>query len=278
MNRLKKAVPFIALAVVAVVIPVLATTFSSSTATAAPTATSDVNLDLVILVNRMELTKDQMQALHDILVDLVSQRTALQTALEEKKQAFEAEMLAFGGTSEELDARLAAYRTEIQALVESSRDAHTAAFEKLGALLTYKQGMLLEQVLPRLDGSLAGDLRGAAGILGMAQGARLQRMMQGAPQTAGQSGSEQAAPAGMTSGIGQAPWAAQNAPEGQAQLGQASGEGQAGAPNGQGLAVRFLRGQVASRMGRQQAGSPRGDGLDLLEQLIRVLELKLGQA
>ncbi|MCX6093865.1 MAG: hypothetical protein NTY63_03465 [Candidatus Bipolaricaulota bacterium] len=270
MKRLKKAIPFIALVLAAVVIPVLATTFSNGGTSAVPSTASEINLDLVLLVNRMELTKDQMQALHDILVDLAGQREALQTALEEKRVAFETEMLAFSGTSEELGTRLEAYRTELRELVESRRDAAAAAYEKLGDLLTYNQGMLLEQVLPRLDGSLTGDLRGQARIAEMGRGARLQSMMQGPSQTSAPLGSEQTPPAGMSG------------ESNQAQLGQVGTEAgqvpnplQFGARNGQGCA---MPGQTANGSGFQRMGAMPQNGLQILEELIRVLELKLSQA
>lgn len=279
MKRLKKAVPFIALAVAVVMIPVLATTFSSNGTSAAPSATSDVNLDLVLLVNRMELTKDEMQALHDILVDLAGQRAALETALEEKRIAFEAEMLAFRGTSEELDARLEAHQTEIRALVESTRDAAAAAFEKLGDLLTYNQGLLLEQVLPRLDGSLAGDLREWAATSEAGQSARLRFMMRDPARASGEPGSEQTLPEGTSGRVGQT-WRGQAGPQVGAQAGQAPNPLQIGDGNGQGLASRLMRGQTGNEIGFQRMGAmaQRTNGLQLLEELIRVLELKLSQA
>lgn len=276
MKRLKKAVPFIALAIVVVMIPVLATTFSNNGNSVAPGATSDTNLDLVLLVNRMELTKDQMQALHDILVDLAGQREALQTALEEKRVAFETEMLAFSGTSEELDVRLEAYRTELRGLVESRSDAAVAAYEKLGDLLTYNQGMLLEQVLPRLDGSLAGDLRGWARIAEMSQGARLQLMRQGPSRSSGEPSNEQTPPAGTSGEPGQAQLG-QACPQAGTEAGQAPNPLQFGARSGQRC---LMPGQTANGIGLQRMGAmPQGaNGLQLLEELIRVLELKLSQA
>ncbi|MEN6369046.1 MAG: hypothetical protein ABFD77_05020 [Thermotogota bacterium] len=276
MRRLKKAAPFIALAVAAVMIPVLATTFSNSGTSPTPGATSDVNLELVLLVNRMELTKDQMQALHDILVDLAGQREALETAFEEKRVAFETEMLAFAGTSEELDARLEAYRTELRELVESRRDAITAAYKKLGDLLTYNQGMLLEQVLPRLDGSLAGDVRGLARMVETGQGARLQSMMQGPSQAPAPSGNEQTPPAGTVGEPGQ-PQLGQACPSTGTKAGQGPNPLQFSARGGQG---RLMLGPMANGSGFPRMGAlpQSGNGLQLLEELIRVLELKLSPA
>ncbi|MDD5263788.1 MAG: hypothetical protein PHU43_03030 [Candidatus Bipolaricaulis sp.] len=274
MKRLKKAAPFIALAVVVVMIPVLATTFSNNGTTTAPSATSDVSLDLVLLVNRMELTKDEMQALHDVLVDLAGQREALETALEEKRIAFETEMLAFSGTSDELDARLEAHRTEIRTLVESTRDAAVAAYEKVGDLLTYNQGMLLEQVLPRLDGSLAGDLRGWVGSPEMSQGARLRFMMQGLARAFGEPGNDSTS---AEEGRGRA-GRGQAGPQRGIEAGQAPNPLQIG--NGRGLGLGSMRGQTASGVSpRQVEAMPQGaNGPRVLEELIRVLELKLGQS
>ena len=278
MKRLRKAFPFIAIAVAAIVIPVLAATLPGAAPAGAADTTSDVSLDLVLLVNRMELTKDQMQALRDILVDLVGQRSTLQTALEEKKTAFEAEMIAFTGTAAELDARLETHRTEVKALVASRRDARAAALEKLGTLLSYKQGMLLEQVLPRLDGSLAGDLQG---MLGTGPDARLRLIGQGMAQPSSNPDPGASTPVGMNGRFGRGSRTGSTASEDQARLGQACPqmEGNGGvtlaAPYGQRMALRVLSGRLADRMG---AGPEGGEEPSLLEGLIRVLELKLGQA
>ena len=283
MKHVKRAAPFIALVVAAVVIPVLASTLSGSEAETAPSATSDVNLDLVILVNRMELTKEQMQTLHDTLVSIVDQRDRLCIALEDKRAALEAEMIAFRGTEEALDACLATYREEVAALLTSTRDAHTTAFEELGELLTYDQGVLLERVLPRLDGTLTGDIRAQIRSGETVRGLRWLSLKASAPAGSNRSDGNPAPRVRMNWGFA---WAMPGALEGQERWGETSP--QTGAetapsnlsPSGQGPLTRFIQRQTGNAVGfwRVKVPSERQGGLPILKELIRVLELKLGQA
>ncbi|GEM_PF-1011165 len=287
MKHVKRAAPFIALVVAAVVIPVLASTLSGSETDTAPSATSDVNLDLVILVNRMELTKEQMQTLHDTLVGIVDQRDGLRVALEDKRAALEAEMIAFRGTEEELDARLAAYQAEVAAMLKSSRDGHTTAFEELGELLTYNQGVLLERILPRLDGTLTGDIRAQIRSGETGRGMRWLSLKGSASAGLNRSEGDPAPRATMNWGFG---WAMPGALEGQERWGETSPQADAetapstsspsGTRSGQGPLMRFIQRQTGNAVGfwRMEAPSEREGGLPILEELIRVLELKLGQA
>jgi hypothetical protein len=287
MKHVKRAAPFIALVVAAVVIPVLASTLSGSEADTAASATSDVNLDLVILVNRMELTKEQMQTLHDIVVGIVGQRDGLRVALEDKRATLEAEMIAFRGTEEELDARLAAYRAEVAALLESTRDAQAAAVEELGELLTYNQGVLLERILPRLDGALTGDIRAQIRSRETDRGARWLSLRGSAPAGLNRLEGDPPPCVAMNWGFG---WAMPGALEGQERWGETSPQADAetapstsspsGTRSGQGPLMRFIQRQTGNAVGfwRMQAPSERQGGHPVLEELIRVLELKLGQA
>lgn len=260
MKRLRKAIPFLALVAAAVVIPVLASTLSGDDANAAPDTASGVDLDLILWVNRMELTDEQMQALYDALVEVVEERDALQTALAERKAAFKAEMLAFRGTSEELNARLEAYRSEIEILFESGREAYAAMIERLGDLLTYKQGSLLERLLSQRNRIYAGDndlaARGASAAFG--QPVPLQTPSREARggfvlPTWGKSESSDEADSGT--------------PRGAAQRGPAARVRSFAGPS---LGWELLLGD--------RSPSVQGGRMRVLEELIRVLEMKLHPA
>jgi len=71
---------------------------------------SEANLALLILINRLELTTSQMQQIHDILVGILNEASAISG----KREAFAQEMLRFDGSAEKLDARLETFRTQIE--------------------------------------------------------------------------------------------------------------------------------------------------------------------
>lgn len=272
MSRLRKSIPFIALGVLVVVVPVLANTVFAGQ-NGDPTATaSDVNMGLLLLVNRMDLSQDQMQTLHQLLSELLDQQETWRAALAEKQDAFEQQMIAFQGTPEELDVLIEAQRTAVADLVRTSREEYAALFDELGDLLTYNQGMLLEKVLPRLDGSLLDDRL----LLGWAARAAAQ----GTPSAGRQPAGGQGSPPGGSTGFGQPAWGATTPSDDQTAAGRTSndaanpcsGQMNAQAPAGSSALGPFQRG-MAFAGGPQAAG--RGDGLQILEQLIRLLELKL---
>jgi len=287
MKHVKRAAPFIALVIAAVVIPVLATTLSGSEPDTAPDAASNVNLDLVILVNRMELTEEQMRTLHDTLVKIVDQQEGLRVALESKGTAFEAEMIAFRGTAEELDARLAAHQAEVATAFESFRDARIAAFEELGELLTYSQGVLLEQLLPRLDGALTGDIHAPIRTGDTDRGVWWLGLRGNALAGEDRPEGDRTSRARMDWEFG---WAIPGALEGRARWRGTSPESDDettpsdsssdGTDGGRGLLLRVARRQARNAAGFWGAETPsaRQGALPMLEELIHILKLKLGEA
>ncbi len=131
----------------------------------AVTSSSDAtgaDLEVVLLVNRLELSRQQMETLHST-IDGLAEKSAV---LDEKRDAFEREMIAFSGTSAELDTRLTAFQKEMTAtraaLVEDTRAAAAA----LKDTLTMKQGEILAAARPgllgRLDVPSSTDSTGAA--------------------------------------------------------------------------------------------------------------------
>ena len=98
------------------------------------------DIPMLTLIDRLQLTHDQTQKMHDILAGLVTRVAAVQT----ESQALANDLLAFHGTQDELDQKLADFKAGIGTPL---RDAVT----QLGDVLTYNQGKLLQRaVLGRL--------------------------------------------------------------------------------------------------------------------------------
>lgn len=107
---------------------------------------SEANLALLILINRLELTTGQMQQIHDILVGILDEASAIS----EKREAFAREMLRFSGSAEKLDARLETFRTQIEGNLGALRENIQNAADELRTILTAKQGDILRSNLREL--------------------------------------------------------------------------------------------------------------------------------
>ena len=104
---------------------------------------SEANLALLILINRLELTTGQMQQIHDILVAILDEASAISG----KREAFSQEMLRFDGSAEKLDARLETFRTQIEGNLSVLRENTQNAVDELTTILTIKQGDILRSSL-----------------------------------------------------------------------------------------------------------------------------------
>lgn len=104
---------------------------------------SEANLALLILINRLELTTGQMQQIHDILVGILDEASAISG----KREAFAQEMLRFDGSAEKLDARLETFRTQIEGNLSALRENTQNAVDELTTILTIKQGDILRSSL-----------------------------------------------------------------------------------------------------------------------------------
>ena len=107
------------------------------------------SLPFLVLVNRLELTTDQMEEMRNILMGI----QANQDIQYERIAALEEEMIAFKGSAEELDERLEDFRTESQVQDELARENVAEAMDRLSEILSFKQGEILQGILPRLVGS-----------------------------------------------------------------------------------------------------------------------------
>jgi hypothetical protein len=118
-----------------------------------------VNLPMVILINRLELTSDQMQSLKETIDGLLVERSRVDQALVD----FEQEMIAFAGTSDELDARLEEFRAERVQSADAFRDKVTVAIDEFKNTLSMKQGEILREAFPGLT-HRAASVDSASGI------------------------------------------------------------------------------------------------------------------
>jgi len=109
-----------------------------------------LNLPMVLLVNRLELSRQQMETLLSTINGLLDQTAVL----DQKRAAFEQEMIAFSGTAEELDVRLATFQTQMKTARTALDDEMAAAIATLKDTLTMKQGEILTAAFPGVVGHL----------------------------------------------------------------------------------------------------------------------------
>jgi len=104
------------------------------------------NLGLLIMINRLELTPTQMQQVHDILAKVLDEASVLQ----EKREAFEQEMIRFNGTAEQLDALFEGFQKEQSGQTAVLQETAQDAIDELKDVLTFKQGETLINMLNQL--------------------------------------------------------------------------------------------------------------------------------
>ena len=124
------------------------------------------NLPLLVLVNRLELTPEQMEEIHGLLAGLLEEREALEL----RRAELEQDLIAFTGAAEELDEILEVFRAETEEQAQAARQHAADVIDQIKEILTLKQGELLAEVFPGLLGERdATELpRGNVGrILGM---------------------------------------------------------------------------------------------------------------
>ena len=111
-------------------------------------AVSESDLPMLILVNRLELSEEQMTALNNILSDLVDEKQEGERLIAE----FEEAMIRFNGTGEELDVMLGSFREDQQALAETLSESIETSLDEVRDLLSINQGIVLREQLPQLLG------------------------------------------------------------------------------------------------------------------------------
>ena len=121
-------------------------------------SSADGNLSLLILVNRLELSEEQMRSLHSIFTGLLEEKEGMDGLRAE----FEDAMIEFNGTSEQLDELLVAFREDREALAEAMSESIETSLDDVRDLLSINQGIALREALPELlgGGSFLGPDRG----------------------------------------------------------------------------------------------------------------------
>ena len=136
----------IAVAALAALAAIPASTQVAQTSSQAASSQSSGNLPLILLVNRLELSRSQMETVRTTIENLLAQGNVLS----QKEASFESDMIAFNGTAEELDTRLAAFSADMKAAREDFRKQAAAAVDTLEETLTMKQGKILIEAFPGL--------------------------------------------------------------------------------------------------------------------------------
>jgi len=125
------------------------------TTTADAEASDDSTLAMLVLINRLELSAEQMSSLHGLVTGLMDERAGAEALREDLEEA----MIAFNGTGEELDELLAVFREDQIAVAESLRDSVVETMDSMRDMLSINQGLVLRNALPGLLGE-RGDLDG----------------------------------------------------------------------------------------------------------------------
>jgi ElaB/YqjD/DUF883 family membrane-anchored ribosome-binding protein len=115
------------------------------------------NLQLLITINRMELSPTQMQEIHDILAGVLSEADTLKA----DRDAFTQEMLEFNGSTDELDAMLETFQEQMKDKTASVRESMQGALDEIKGILTIKQGEILsESLMPMRGGEFSTRMQG----------------------------------------------------------------------------------------------------------------------
>jgi len=109
------------------------------------------DIQLLILIDRMNLSVDQMQALHDALKSVVDQASGLK----DLAASFRQDLINFQGDEDMLDALVQGYRTKLRDAMEGIREQAQEALDSLKDTLTIRQGELLRAALmPEAQGMM----------------------------------------------------------------------------------------------------------------------------
>jgi len=147
MQRFKRTIPLLALLV-------LVASFTGAAQTdrimAVAPDEDGVNLRLLLFINELGLDQQQMETIAGLFQGVLDEQDQLRAAVEAYNQAFEDEMLAFIGTSEELEAAIDAHRAGMDGFTDAYQFSLNEMIDTLGETLTYAQGQLFFSVMPQL--------------------------------------------------------------------------------------------------------------------------------
>ena len=132
------------------------------------------NLSMLILVNRLELSEEQMEELRDILTGLLEDKDGMDALRAE----FEESMINFSGTGEELDELLATFREDQGTLTEAMRESIESSLDEARDLLSINQGIALREALPSMLGRDTSRASGSIPSLPMGRADMMEQMQQ----------------------------------------------------------------------------------------------------
>ena len=167
-KKLLRILPLVIIVGLVVAIPASTQIFRRS----ASANEESANLQLLVLVNRIELTSEQMEEIHDILAGVLEERETHEIRAAE----LEEQMIAFDGTAEDLDEILEAFRLESQELAEGTHERTADSIDLIKEILSLKQGEILAEAMPGLLGG-EGNRSAAVGMRG-AQGLQQRRILE----------------------------------------------------------------------------------------------------
>ncbi len=252
---------------VILIVGVLAAIPGSAQSTGTQTNTDyNYSLSLLIAINQMQLSSDQMQQIHDILAGIITQANKIGA----DRDAFTAEMLTFTGSSDDLNAQVTEFQTKMEEARTALRQSWQEAIDQIEGILTVKQAEILQNGLRPVRAGIFG--------VGLPQ-----------PNTETNQGNQPM----QSPGAG---WQSQQ------QAGQEDGQGTPPMGMQEGMFNNFgLRGRIAPQMGntdqqtdqcvpnrhfslmhgfggRMSMSQQTGErGIAMLQQIVDILEAKLQQ-
>lgn len=129
-------------------------------------ATQLQDIRMLVLVDRMNLSPEQMQQLHTALTNIIDQANGLKDLAASVRQ----DLINFHGTKDQLNALLDQYREKMHAAMIDLHEKVKATLDSLKTTLTIEQGELLREALmpqtPRM-----GITNGKPGWMGRSQNA-----------------------------------------------------------------------------------------------------------
>jgi len=97
------------------------------------------DLRLAITINKLDLTPEQMQQVHDILAGVLVEADAIK----ESRDAFTQDMIGFTGNTADLETALSEFRSQMAEQTKAFHDNMKASLDQLKGILTIEQGEIL---------------------------------------------------------------------------------------------------------------------------------------
>ena len=97
------------------------------------------DIRLLIAINRLQLSTEQMEQIQHILVGFLDQANGIA----EEKEAFAQQMLLFSGDTEELDLLLSSHKERMKSALSELKEIGQQAVDEIKGILTITQGEAL---------------------------------------------------------------------------------------------------------------------------------------